>query len=111
MCFQWSREERKGVLDSLRPTNLVKDFGEVLFSILAVGSRSHLGIFAPLVPCFDRFQTLPPTPRAGTGTLDFHRVKVPIHAQIIERKAVISRENRQNWPNRLFATKMPAMTN
>jgi hypothetical protein len=60
MCFQWSREERKGVLDSLRPTNLVKDFGEVLFSILAVGSRSHLGIFAPLVPCFDRFQTLPP---------------------------------------------------
>jgi hypothetical protein len=59
MCFQWSREERKGVLDSLRPTNSVKDFGEVLFSILAVWSRSHLGIFAPLVPCFDRFQTLP----------------------------------------------------
>jgi hypothetical protein len=90
MCFQWSREERKGVLDSLRPTNLVKDLGEVLFSILAVGSRSHLGIFAPLVPCFDRFQTLPPTPRAGTGTLDFHRVKVALYGHFTDGKGLIS---------------------
>jgi hypothetical protein len=35
-------------------------------------------------------------------TCDFHRVKVTLYAQIIDGKAVISRHNRQNRPNRRY---------
>ena len=58
MCFQWSREERTGVFGVPAAHNLVKKFGEVLFSILAVEEQIPYRNLRTLFPAFDGFQTL-----------------------------------------------------